>query len=103
MTTTIIKNFVVRDRHFVIVKNEDDFYLAIEDKYIGINGRLNKALNGFQMYANKDLNDCLNTCKRQVEIEYLEVQGYSKAEAFGIVFGIPADKLDILVKVGAFA
>lgn len=103
MATTIIKNFVVRDRYFTIVKNEDDFYLAIEDKYIDANGRLNTTLNGFQMYANKDLNDCLNTCKNQVEIEYLEAQGYTKAEAFGIVFGIPADKLEILVKAGAFA
>ena len=88
MATTIIKNFVVRDRHFVIVKDEQDFYLAIEDKYI-TNGKLNKTLNGFQMYANKDLNDCLNTCKHQVEIEYLVSEGYSKAEAFAIEFNIP--------------
>ena len=89
MAATIIRNFIVRDRNFVIVKNEEDFYLAIEDKYIDNNGRLNTTLNGFQMYANKDLNDCLNTCKHQVEIEYLESQGYSKAEAFAIEFNIP--------------
>lgn len=89
MATTIIKNFVVRDRNFVIVQNEQGFYLAIEDKYIDKNGKLNKTLNGFQMYANMDLNDCLNTCRRQVEIEYYEAQGKSKAEAFAIVFNIP--------------
>lgn len=88
MTTTIIKDFVVRDRHFVIVQNEQGFYLAIEDKYI-TDGKLNKTLNGFQMYANKDLNWCLNTCKNQVEIDYLEAQGKSKAEAYAIVFNIP--------------
>ena len=91
MATTIIKNFVVRDRHFVVVKNEDSIYLAIEDKHI-TNGKLNKALNGFQMYASKDLNDCLTTCKHQVEIEYLVSQGKSKAEAFAIEFNLPLTK-----------
>lgn len=88
MANTIIKNLVVRDRHFTIVQNEDGFYLAIEDKYI-TNGRLNRALNGFQMYASKDLNGCLNTCKTQVEIAYLVEQGYSKAEAFATAMNIP--------------
>lgn len=102
MTNMIIKNFVARNRNFTIVQNEEGFYLAIEDKYI-TDGKLNKTLNGFQMYASKDLNTCLNTCKTQVEIEYLEAQGHSKAEAFGICFGIPADKLAELEKAGAFA
>lgn len=102
MTNTIVKNFIVRDRHFVIVQNEECFYLAIEDKYI-TDGKLNQALNGFQMYASKELDTCLNTCKNQVEIEYLEEQGYSKAEAFGIVFGIPQDALATLINAGAFA
>lgn len=102
MTNTIIRNFVVRDRHFVIVQNEDGFYLAIEDKYI-TDGKLNKALNGFQMYASKELETCLNTCKNQVELEYLEEQGHSKAEAFGIVFGLPQEALETLIKAGAFA
>lgn len=88
MATTIIKNFVVRDRYFVIVKNEQDFFLAIEDKYI-TDGKMNTTLNGLQMFANKDLNDCLDTLRRHVEIEYLEGQGFSKAEAFGKVFNIP--------------
>ena len=88
MSTMIIKNFVVRNRNFTVVKNEQDFYCAIEDKYI-TDGRLNRQLNGFQMYASKDLNDCLNTCKTQVEVEYLVSNGYTKAEAFAKVFNIP--------------
>ena len=84
----IIKNLVVRDRHFTVVKNAEGWYLAIEDKYI-TDGRLNRTLNGFQMYADKDLNGCLNTCKTQVEVDYLVNQGYSKAEAFSMVFNIP--------------
>lgn len=88
MANTIIKNLVVRGRRFTIVQNEDGFYLAIEDKYI-TNGKLNTPLNGFQMYASKDLNGCLNTCKTQVEIAYLVEQGYSKAEAFATAMNIP--------------
>lgn len=102
MANTIIKDFIVRDRHFTIVQNEEGFFLAIEDKYI-TDGKLNRTLNGFQMFASKDLNTCLNTTKNQVEIEYLEAQGYSKAEAFGICFGIPTDKIAELEKAGAFA
>lgn len=102
MTNTIIRNFAVRNRHFAIVQNEDGFYLAIEDKYI-TDGKLNKALNGFQMYASKELDTCLNTCKNQVEIEYLEAQGYTKAEAFGEVFGLQKEALETLIKAGAFA
>lgn len=90
MANTIIKNFVARDRHFTIVQNEEGFYLAIEDKHIDSNGCLNKALNGFQMFANKDLNGCLTTCKNQIEIDYLiDSEGYSKAEAFATVMNIP--------------
>ena len=88
MTALIIKNFVARDRHFVVVKDEQDFFLAIEDKYI-TDGKMNTTLNGFQMFANKDLNGCLNACKHQVEIDYLVDNGYSKAQAFAEVFGIP--------------
>lgn len=88
MTNTIIKKLVVRNRHFTVVKDERGFYLAIEDKYI-TDGKLNTTLNGFQMYANKDLNECLKTCKTQVEIEYLVDNGYSKAQAFATVFNIP--------------
>jgi len=88
MATTIINDFVARGRHFTIVKDEQEFYLAIEDKYI-TDGKLNKTLNGFQMYANKDFNRCLNACKNGVEIDYLEAQGKSRAEAFAIVFNVP--------------
>ena len=95
MANTIIKQLVVRGRSFAIVKNEDGFYLAIEDKYI-TDGKVNTTLNGLQMCASKNLNTCLNDCRNRTEIEYLEAQGHSKAEAFGIVFGIPAEQLAVM-------
>jgi hypothetical protein len=80
MAKSIVKEFIVRGRHFTIVK-QDDFYCAIEDKYIDADGRLNTKLNGLQMHASKDLNMCLNTTKDCVEVDYLVKQGMSRDEA----------------------
>ena len=96
----IIRNFIVRDRNFTIVQNHQGFYCAIEDKYINADGRINTVLNGFQMNASKDLDDCLTGTKNMVEIDYLVSKGHSKAEAFAILFNM-MDKLPELEK--AFA
>lgn len=84
----IIKSFVIRDRHFTIVCDEDGFYQAIEDKFIDKNGKLTKTLYGHQTMADRDLQRCLTNIKNVVEIDYLVKQGHSKAEAFGIVFDL---------------
>ena len=99
MTATIVKNLIIRDRHFTIVKNADGFYLAIEDKYI-TDGKLNTTLNGIQMMASKELNQCLENTRNEVEIDWLVSQGHSKAEAFAIHFNM-LDQLDNIKK--AFA
>ena len=83
----IVKSYIVRDRHFTIV-HDQDHYLAIEDKYIDKNGRLTQALNGFQMYASQTLEGCMKHVTDCVENDYLIAQGFSKAEAFCIVNGI---------------
>lgn len=89
MIATIIETFSARNRHFTIVKDEQGFYNAIEDKYIDKDGKLTKTLYGYQTFANKDLNKCLQTTKNQIEIDYLiDEQGFSKAEAFGTVFNL---------------
>lgn len=97
----IIKNYVVRDRHFTIVL-DGGFYQAIEDKFIDENGRLTKTLYGHQTFANEDLNMCLNNTKNMVEIDYLVAQGHSKAEAFGIVFDL-IGKVDMAQLEALFA
>lgn len=86
--TNIIRNLVVRGREFAIVKNDEGFYLAIEDKYI-TDGKMNTTLNGIQMHASKDLNDCLKGVNDEVEIEYLVSTGKTKAQAMAIHFNIP--------------
>lgn len=85
--TTIIKTFTCRNRNFTIVKNDDGWFLAIEDKYI-TNGKINTALNGGQMFADRELNNCLGRVQDRVEIDYLESTGMSKAEAFATYFGM---------------
>lgn len=92
---TVVKNYVVRDRHFVIVQDENGWYLAVEDRYIGDDGKLIQALNGFNTHANKNLDACLTNTRDYVEADYLVGQGYTKAEALAKVFGLE-DKLDEL-------
>lgn len=86
--TNVIRNLEVRGRHFTIAKNDEGFYMAIEDKYI-TDGKMNTTLNGLQMHASKDLNDCLKGVNDEVEVEYLISTGKTKAQAMAIHFNIP--------------
>lgn len=90
MGATIIKNLVSRNRHFMIVKDENGFYMAIEDKYI-TNGKTNTELNGLQTNASRDLNECIKTTLNKVEMDYLVESGYTKAEAFSKIFNLPLE------------
>lgn len=85
MKYTQITKLYVRGRQFFIVRNADGFYLAVEDKYIDKNGKCKQALNGLQMHAAKDLNNCIDTTKMCVEVDYLEAQGMSRNEAMRTV------------------
>lgn len=98
MVVVVIKNYIVRNRRFVIAKDEEG-YMAIEDKYI-TDGKLNTPLRRYQVFAEDDLNECLKRVTRSVELAHLEAEGHSRAEAFAIVFGM-MDKLPELEK--AFA
>ena len=94
----VVRNFVVRDRKFVIVQDSNGWYEAIEDKYLDSEGKLTKRLNGFDMHAYKDLNQTLNSVKNWVEIEYLEQEeGYTRAKAIATVFNM-LDNLEELEK-----
>lgn len=102
MANVIIRHFTERGRNFVIVQDKEGFFLAIEDKYIDENGKLTKTLYGHQMCANRDLDECLKTLHNHIETDYLLSQGYSKAEAFGIVFDL-IGKVDMKTLEGLFA
>ena len=84
----VIKTLEARERHFTIIKHESGMYCAIEDKYI-TNGVLNTTLNGLQMHANSELEECIKDTLNCVEVEYLMTKGYSKVQAVCEVLNIP--------------
>lgn len=79
---TMVKDFTAYGQSFVVVKNDEGFYLAINKKYIDADGKLTRQLNGIQMHANKNLNDCLNSTMDACKIDYYVSQGMSREEAF---------------------
>ena len=82
----VIKNLVIRGRHFTVVYNTQySVYCAIEDKYIDADGTLNTTLNGLQMHASKDLAQCVEGARVSVEIDYLKEQGYTAEEVMEIM------------------
>jgi hypothetical protein len=97
MKKTVVKTLVTRNRHFTIIRHESGMYCAIEDKYI-TDGKLNTKLNGLQMHANFELDGCINDTINDVELEYLESKGYTKAEALSKVFNMPIEICEKLYK-----
>lgn len=88
------KNFYVRGRNFVIVRNCDGFYCAIEDKYI-TDGKINTSLSGQQLHASRSVAECLEDTRHAVEMDYYMEHGLTKAEAFCKIFDC-FDKLEII-------
>lgn len=87
MAEVIIKQFITHDRTFTIVK-QNEYYLAIEDKYI-TDGKTNTALNGLQMHASRELDECLEDTRRDVLMDVYMRRGFTKAEAFCLVHECP--------------
>ena len=96
---TVIKRATFRGRTFTIV-HDGKFYMAIEDRYV-TDGKTNTALNGLQTYASESVSQCLTTMKNAVESDYLVSQGYSRAEAFCIIFNCMDKLADIERIMGA--
>ena len=78
---TVIKKIQARDEKYVIVRNEEGWYLAINTKYIDADGKLNRPLNGLQMFANKELKQTVRTVLMFAEVEYLKSTGMNDMEA----------------------
>lgn len=93
----MVTTLTARNRNFAIVM-KDNMYCAIEDKYIDAEGKLKKALNGLQMHASKDLDHCIKLTRDAVEMDWLERNGASKAEAFAKVTGTPIEICEKLFK-----
>ena len=80
--------FVMDDRRFTITKH-GNHYVAIEDKYIDKDGRLNTTLTGWQLNAAETVDECIENTKRMVEMDSYKAQGMSDMEAFAKVFRLP--------------
>jgi len=89
---TIINHYETRGRVFTVV-HDQDHYLAIEDKYIDDAGRVTQQLNGFQMHAAKELQECLDRTASACWMDELIEQGATKAEAFCKVNGMECTDL----------
>ena len=77
-----VQDLNYKGRHFVIVKHESGKYCAIDDQYI-TNGKLNRVLNGFQMHANDELENCIGSVKFEIDIqELMNDKGLTIEEAF---------------------
>ena len=99
----LIKNYTVRNRHFVVAKlQDDDIFVAIDHKYIDKNGNVQQHLTGNQIYANTDFEGCLNFVSTSVEMDYLVENGYSKAQAFATVFNMQ-DRINDIEEIFASA
>ena len=85
----IVREYNYKGRNFTII-TKDEHYLAIEDKYI-TDGKMNKTLNGLQMYASATLSQCITKVKTQVDFDSYTEQGMSKAEAFAKAFNLPIE------------
>lgn len=90
----IIKKLEAHNRKFVIVKHEG-MYCAIEDKYI-TDGKINQQLNGLQMKASDNVDDCIQNTLNSVEIDWLVSEGMTKAQAFASVMGIPVEVAEMV-------
>lgn len=93
--TTIVKTLIARGRNFTIVHHQG-MYCAIEDKYIDADGKVNQALNGFQMNASKIIEECVQRTLDRVETDYLIDAGYTKAQAFAKVNNLPVEACEAL-------
>ena len=85
--TTFVKALGIRGQEYIVVKDEEGYYLSINKEYLDENGCLTQELNGLQMHASKDLNDCVNSTIADVEIEHLEAEGMTLEEAIKTYYG----------------
>ena len=94
-----VTTYIYRNRSFEIVKanpckdgfaNAEQFpetankdvYLAIEDKYIGSDGRLNTRLCLAQMFSSETIDQCMGRVNQQVDIDVYMSEGLDFVSAY---------------------
>ena len=75
----VLTTLLARDRKFYITTWEGEIsgligtqkrYVAIEDKYLDKDMKLNRTLNGLQMHAEPTIEKCIEAVRTAVEVDY---------------------------------
>ena len=88
-----IETLRYRDTYFEICYDGKLFH-AIDHEYI-TDGRLNRPLNGLLTHADESLERCVKLATSQVDIEYYQSIGMSRAEAFSKALDIPLEIVEM--------
>ena len=88
-----ITNYTVDNRTFTIVALEESAinelkYGAVEDKYIDVNGKLTKQLNGLQVFASETVEQVKERINTQVIIDNYVSEGYNPYTAVLLAHGM---------------
>lgn len=84
----IITTLIYKNEEFKIVKKlqkvgigcAEEFYCAVNVKELDEYNRLKRALNGFDMNASRDLDECIRTTKMSVDVAELREAGKTPQE-----------------------
>lgn len=88
---TRIKDFTYREEHYTVVF-DGRYYMTINHKYIGDNGKLLKKLDYRDgLHTADSLQECVSSTIDDLDIKHLIAKGLSKAEAFALVMNIPLE------------
>ena len=88
---TMVKDFSYRGQHYSIVY-DGKFYMTINHKFIGDDGRLVKQLTYSDgLHPEYSITKCINRTKEDLDFQYYVAQGMSKAEAFSKVMNVPLE------------
>lgn len=96
---TMVKDFSYRGQHYSIVF-DGKYYMTVNHKFIGDDGRLVKQLTYSDgLHTSDTIERCINLTKEDLDIQYYEAQGMSKAEAFSKVMSVPIEIAKMIYEV----
>lgn len=96
---TLVKDFSYRGEHYSIVY-DGKFYMTVNHKFIGDDGRLVKELKFSDgLHPADSIDQCIEQTKNDLDMKYYTANGMTKAEAFAKIFNIPIEMAEELFKI----
>lgn len=68
-------------RSFVIARDDEGFFWAIEDKYIDGNGKLKKSINGLEGHRGETMEWTISTLSNEIQTVDLVKKGWHPVQA----------------------